>query len=84
MAIEHLVHNERVELRAALANGVAIAAFVAAFVQAIFFDAIGSLPGGYSVLPLVGVMTVLGAALPLIAWATLGQLREKTSEEGTP
>jgi Na+/melibiose symporter-like transporter len=83
MAGEHLVHNERIKLRAALINGVAIAALVAAFVQALFFDVIGSVPSGINLVPLVLVLAVIGVALHLIAAISLGSLREKGLEEPT-
>jgi hypothetical protein len=79
---EHLVHNERVKLQAALLNGLAIVSIAAAVVQNIFVAAAQSQAGqgGQISLSIFVFFVPIGVMLHAGANMRLGSLKEKTEE----
>lgn len=76
---EHLVHNERVKLRAAVLNGLAIVCLATGVVQNVFVFGVGSINGQtISISPSIAILFVpIGFILHAIANSVLGDLKEK-------
>jgi Na+/melibiose symporter-like transporter len=81
---EHLVHNERVKLRATTLNGMAIACLITSVIQNVFVNALNDQSKMSTVvLVLVSIgFGVVGFVLHILANLHLKNLREKTSETG--
>ena len=79
---EHLVHNERVKLQAALLNGLAIISIAAGAVQNIFIAATQSQAGqgGQISLSIFVFFVPIGVMLHVGANMRLGSLKEKPQE----
>jgi hypothetical protein len=79
MVIEHLVHNERVKLTAALLNGLAVVCIASGIVQNLFVMATDATGRGGNIAFLLLFVSV-GIALHLTATRRLADLKEKTTE----
>ena len=79
---EHLVHNERVKLQAALLNGLAVVSIAAGVVQNIFIAAAQSQAGhgGQVSLSIFIFFVPIGVMLHVGANMRLGGLKEKSQE----
>jgi Na+/melibiose symporter-like transporter len=82
--IEHLVHNERVKLRASTLNGMAIACLITSVIQNVFVNGLSD-QSKMSLVTLVSVSVgfgIVGFVLHFVANLHLKNLREKTIETG--
>jgi hypothetical protein len=79
---EHLVHDERVKLQAALLNGLAIVSIASGAIQNVFFEATQSQNGqeGVMSLSIFVLLVPFGVILHALANMRLGSLREKSEE----
>jgi hypothetical protein len=80
---EHLVHNERVKLQAALLNGLAIVSIAAGVVQNVFVAAAQSQAGqgGQVSLSIFIFFVPVGGIFHALANFRLGQLKETTEDQ---
>jgi uncharacterized membrane protein len=79
---EHLVHNERLKLQAALLNGLAVVSIAAGFIQNVFHGATQNQAGlqGQASLSIFVFFVPVGVILHLAANMRLGDLKEKSEE----
>ncbi len=81
---EHLVHNERVKLRATTLNGMAIACLITSVIQNVLVNGLND-QSSMSTLTLVSVSVgfgIVGFVLHFLANLHLKNLREKIAETG--
>lgn len=81
---EHLVHNERVKLRASTLNGMAIACLITSIIQNVFVNGLSD-QSKMSVVTLILVSVgfgIVGFVLYFLANLHLKNLREKTLKTG--
>jgi Na+/melibiose symporter-like transporter len=81
---EHLVHNERVKLKATTLNGMAIACFITAFIQNVFMNLLSTTPNvdNLAFFGIVFGFTIAGIILHFSASSLLNGLKEKDANLG--